>query len=181
MNLLFKITDKDLGMKEKEVKEYKLRMSARGLVINDDGKIAIQFKKNTKEYKLIGGGLKKGEEPEECFKREVFEETGCKIEINNNLGTTEEYINYKGVKQISYIFVGKVIENTNTLHLTEKEKREGAELIWTNPKEAIKLIENSFNDLSASTYSKDYDIYRMKCISLRDRKIIEYYIDNYLK
>ena len=40
-------------------------------------------------------------------------------------------------------------------------------------------MENSYNDLTASTYSKDYDVYRMKFISLRDRKILEYYISNY--
>ena len=71
------------------------------------------------------------------------------------------------------------MENTNTLYLTEKEKNEGAELIWVSPLDALKLMENSYNDLTASTYSKDYDVYRMKFISLRDRKILEYYISNY--
>ena len=44
---------------------------------------------------------------------------------------------------------------------------------------ALKLIENSYHELTSSTYEDDYDVYRMKFISLRDRKILKYYIDNY--
>lgn len=178
MNILFKLTDKDIGIPEKDVKEYKTRIAARGIIINDEWKIAIQFKSNTKEYKLIGGGLKNNEEPSIGFKREVLEETGCNVEIITELGVTEEYISNKSAKQISYVFVAKVIENTNLLHLTEKEKSEGAELIWLTATEALQLMEKSFNDLTSSTYSQDYDTYRMKFISLRDRKILEYYIEN---
>ena len=50
MSLLFRLTDKDIGMPFKEVKDYKTRMAARGIIINQDGKIAIQ-KKN--KYKGI--------------------------------------------------------------------------------------------------------------------------------
>ena len=179
MNILFKLTDKDIGMQEKENKEYKTRIAARGIILNADGKIAVQFKKNTKEYKLIGGGLENGEQPNEGFKREVLEETGCKIDIIKQLGVTEEYISMRGAKQISHIFVAKVLDDTNVLYLTEKEKSEGAELIWVTPLEALRLIENSYNELISSTYAEDYDVYRMKFISLRDRKILEYYITNY--
>ena len=179
MDILFKITDKDIGMPEKKIKEYKTRIAARGIILNDDGQIAIQKKKNTKEYKLIGGGVEEGEQPNEGFKREVLEETGCKIDIIKKLGITEEYISMKGAKQISHIFVAKVLFDTNVLYLTGKEKSEGAELIWVTPQEAVKLIENSYNSLTSSNYSKDYDVYRMKFISIRDRKILEYYIANY--
>ena len=118
------------------------------------------------------------EEPSEGFAREVLEETGCKIDIIKKLGVTEEYISMKGAKQISHIFVAKVRDNTNVLSLTEKEKSEGAKLIWVTPQEALRLMENSYNKLTPSTYENDYDVYRMKFISLRDRKILEYYIVN---
>lgn len=179
MSVLFQLTDKDIGMPFKEVKDYKTRIAARGIIINEDGKIAIQKKTNTKEYKLIGGGIENGESPSDGFKREVFEETGCKIDIIHELGIVEEHISMKSVKQISYIFVAKVLNDTSKLHLTEKEKAEGAELIWVSLFDALKLIENSYNELTSSTYEDNYDVYRMKFISLRDRKILEYYIDNY--
>ena len=179
MGLLFQLTDKDIGMPFKEVKDYKTRIAARGIIINQDGKIAIQKKTNTKEYKLIGGGIENGEKPSDGFKREVFEETGCKIDIIHELGIVEEHISMKSVKQISYIFVAKVLNDTSKLNLTGKEKAEGAELIWVSPIDALRLMENSYHELTSSTYEVDYDVYRMKFISLRDRKILKYYIDNY--
>ena len=179
MGLLFQLTDKDIGMPFKEVKDYKTRIAARGIIINEDGKIAIQKKTNTKEYKLIGGGIENGEKPSDGFKREVFEETGCKINIIHEIGIVEEYISMKSIKQISYIFVAKVLNDTSKLNLTEKEKAEGAELIWVSLFDALKLMENSYHELTSSTYEVDYDVYRMKFISLRDRKILKYYIDNY--
>lgn len=179
MDVLFKLTDKDIGMPEKEVEEYKTRIAARGIILNSEGKIAIQSKSNTKEYKLIGGGIEEGEEPSEGFKREVLEETGCEVDIIEKLGIVEEYISFKGAKQISHVFVAKVVDDTHLLGLTEKEAVEGADLIWVSPQEAIKLIEESYDQLTSSTYDKNYDVYRMKFISLRDKKILEYYISNY--
>ena len=46
-------------------------------------KIAIFYKSNKNEYKLPGGGMENDENPEEAFKREVLEETGCVVEIVN--------------------------------------------------------------------------------------------------
>ena len=62
------------------------------------------------------------ENPEDAFYREVAEETGCKVEIIKYLGVTEEYKYKNNFKQISYIFVSKVIEDTQKLNLTQKEK-----------------------------------------------------------
>ena len=83
MNLICKITDKDIGEKYNEIDNPKIRFAARGIVIRDDGKIAIFYKSNKNEYKLPGGGMENDENPEEAFKREVLEETGCVVEIVN--------------------------------------------------------------------------------------------------
>lgn len=178
MNLLFKLTDKDIGIEPKEINEYKLRIAARGIVIKDGGKIALQYKSNTNEFKLIGGGIENEEELEDAFKREVLEETGCEVEIIKKLGVTEEYISLKKAKQISHIFIAKVIKDLHILKLTEKEKREGAQLIWETPEEALKLIKNSYEKLLPSNYVEEYDVYRMKFVVLRDTKILEYYLEN---
>ena len=49
------------------------------------------------------------------------------------MGTTEEYKTLDNFKQISYIFVGKVLEDTKQLNVTQKEKDEGAKLVWETP------------------------------------------------
>ena len=173
MCMLIKITDEDIGELSKDMNNPRLRLGARGIVIREDGKIAIFNKSNKNEYKLPGGGIEDDENPEEAFKREVLEETGCKIEIINKLGTTEEYKTLDNFKQISYIFVGKVVEDTKQLNVTQKEKDEGAKLIWETPENALKVITESYDKLVASKYES---VYHTRFIVLRDRKILEYYM-----
>lgn len=174
MELICKITDEDIGEKIINMENSKLRLGARGIVIREDGKIAIFNKSNKNEYKLPGGGLEGEEKPEEAFKREVLEETGYEVEIIETLGTTEEYKSLNNFKQISYVFVGKVINDTKHLNITEKEKYEGAKLVWETPEKALELITKCFDKLIASKYAS---IYSTKFVVLRDRKILEKYIE----
>ena len=173
-NLIAKITDKDFEMEFCDMENPKSRKSARGIVIRKDGKIAIINKANKHEYKLPGGGVEENENPKDAFYREVTEETGCNVEIIKFLGITEEYKYKKNFKQTSYVFVANVITDTKKLNLTKKEQDEGAKLLWVEPMEALKLIKNCINDLKDSQYE---DVYATKFVVLRDRKILEYYLD----
>ena len=175
MSLICRITDKDIGEKQIELENPRVRLAARGIVIRDDGKIAVFNKANKNEYKLPGGGIENDENPEEAFKREVLEETGCIVEVIEELGIAEEHKSQINFKQISKVFVGKVIEDTKQLHVTEKEKNEGARLIWEYPKKALELITDCYEKLVDSNYES---VYVTKFILLRDRKILEYYINN---
>ena len=158
MDVLFKLTDEDIGYEYHELENPELRLAARGIVVRDDGKIAVFNKSNKNEYKLPGGGMEEDENPEEAFKREVLEETGCIIEITHILGTTEEYKAQSNFKQISYIFVGKVIEDTLQVNFTKKEKDEGAKLIWETPEKALELITDCYDKLVDSDYENVYAI-----------------------
>ena len=174
MELICKIIDEDIGELSTKMDNPRLRLGARGIVVREDGKIAVFNKSKKNEYKLPGGGIEGEEKPEEAFKREVLEETGCKVEIVKKLGTTEEYKTLDNFKQISYVFVGKVLEDTKQLNVTEKEKDEGAKLIWETPEKALKLITESYDKLIASKYES---VYHTKFIVLRDRRILEKYIE----
>lgn len=174
MELICKITDLDIGEELLKMENPRLRLAARGIVIREDGKIAVFNKSNKNEYKLPGGGIEGEENPEIAFKREAMEETGCEVEIIKELGTTEEYKSLNNFKQISYVYVGKVIKDTKQLHVTEKEKDEGAKLLWETPQKALELITECYNNLIASKYES---VYSTKFIVLRDRKILEKYIN----
>ena len=178
MNLICKLTDADIGESFTEIKNPKLRTAARGIVIRDDGKIAVFHKANKNEFKLPGGGTENNESPEQTFKREVLEETGCVVDILNQLGITEEYKCQVNFKQISTVFLGKVIDDTTQLNVTQKEKDEGAELLWETPEKALELITDCFSKLKKSNYDS---VYSTKFMVLRDRKILEYYIKNFKK
>ena len=174
MELICKLTDEDIGEISVKMDNPRLRLGARGIVVREDGKIAVFNKSNKNEYKLPGGGIEGEEKPDEAFKRETLEETGCIIEVIKELGTTEEYKSLDNFKQISYVFVGKVLKDTKQLNVTQKEKDEGAKLLWETPENALKLITESYNKLIASKYES---VYHTKFIILRDRKILEKYIE----
>jgi 8-oxo-dGTP diphosphatase len=168
------ITDKDFGLKEKEFDNPRIRYGARGIVLDNDGKIAILNKKNKNEYKLVGGGIDENETPIQAFLREVYEESG--VVLQNEiiyLGNIEEHKSQDNFKQISYVYVGYVKEIKKT-HFTKKEKDEGARIIWLTIEEAMKLIKESEHTLKASQYE---NLYHSKFIVKRDYEILKYYMD----
>lgn len=175
MNCIRILIDEDFGLKSIPFNNPRIRYGARGIVIREDGKIAIFNKTNKNEYKLPGGGIDKEEDIKEAFKREVLEETGCNVEIIDTLGTIEEHKSLDNFKQISYLFVGKVIKDNNQLYLTEKEINEGAKVLWVDKEEGLNLITNCLNELKESKYE---NLYHSKFIVLRDKYILEYYLKN---
>ena len=54
------------------------RVSVKGVVVDDDGRILITKEDNGK-WEMLGGGLEHGEDPKECLVREIREETGLKV------------------------------------------------------------------------------------------------------
>ena len=76
--------------------------------------------------------------------------------------------------QISYVFIGKVLKDTQKLNITEKEKDEGAKLLWEDPKYALNFITECYENLIASKYES---VYATKFVVLRDRKILEKYLE----
>ena len=173
MNCIRVLVDEDFRLKSIKFNNPRIRKGARGIIINSDGKIAVFNKVNKNEYKLPGGGIDNGENPEVAFKREVLEETGCEIEIIKLLGTIEEYRSLDNFKQISYVFVAKVVNDRHELSLTQKEKDVGAQLLWVEDTEALRLITGCYDNLKESKYE---NLYHSRFIVLRDRNILEYYL-----
>lgn len=175
MNTIAVLTDKEFDLEPQEFNNPQFRKASRGIVIREsDGKIALQYKKNKNQYKLVGGGIEDGEASNIAFVREVLEETGCEVEIIKELGVVEEFRSHNNFKQISYVYFAKVIKDTKTLNLTEREIHDGAELVWKTPEEALELIISSYDNLISSKYE---NVYSSRFVWLRDKKILEYYLD----
>ena len=178
INSIYTVTDEDIGEKSEKIETFeKERRGARGIVLNDDGKIAVFNIALKNEYKLPGGGIDPGESTTEAFKREIYEETGCEVEIVDFLGTIEELKTKDSFRQVSYIYIAKVINDTKSLHVTEQEEKEGANLTWEKPEKALELITDCFDKLVASPCeNKETSVYYTKFIVMRDRKILENYL-----
>ena len=175
MKVIKTLTDKDFNLDVKEMINPRKREGARGLVFNKDGNIAILFKKNKNEYKLIGGGIDDGEEPEDAFVREVKEETGCSVKIDKYLGNFIEEKSQDSFIQTSYVFVAHIIGNKSVPKYTKKEEDEGSRCIWLDIDEAMYLIKNCEDKLKPSKYDGEMSIYHTKFIVKRDYEILKYY------
>ena len=105
-------------------------------------RIALLFVSRHNYHKLPGGGIESGESVKEALEREITEETGCKAEIEESLGSIRELGDDFGIKQISYCFIARVSECDKETSFTEKEKRQGFQLKWVTLDEAISLIGN---------------------------------------
>lgn len=121
-----------------------------------------------------GGGIDEGETSEEAFKREVLEETGCEIDNIELLGITKELKSLGNFQQISYVFRSKVRKINDELSLTQKEKDEGARLLWLPPEVALEKIEDCEKELKESKYE---NLYHSKFINYRDKEILKYYME----
>ena len=174
------ITERDLGLDIIEGKETEfyskdnnnmtIRYGARGIVEGKDGKIAVIYKKNKNEYKLPGGGVDKGEDFKEAFKRECVEEIGCIIEnVEYLFDIEEDHIN-DNFKQISKVYISKVKEKLESNNLTEQEKEEGLEYLWLDKKEALEKMKECIKNLKGSKYD---NVYRTKFVVGRDIRIME--------
>lgn len=185
MNCIKVLTDLDLNLDVKEFNNPRIRYGARGIVLNDNNEIAILNKKNKNEYKLVGGGIDENEDPTLAFKREVLEESGCKIEIDDCLGIIKEEKSQDNFIQTSYVYVAHVIEDTNQLGLTQDEIDDGATLLWLPIDDALEKIKNSEDNLKASTHEGAMSVYHAKFIVRRDYTILNYfkrkYAEDYIK
>ncbi|WP_214816947.1 NUDIX hydrolase [Exiguobacterium sp. s131] len=55
------------------------------LCINEEQEVLLVKNRDIQQWSLPSGGLEDGETPEQCCRREVFEETGYRISINQRL------------------------------------------------------------------------------------------------
>jgi len=140
MKLLAEISEGSLGLEggfEQLNTTYRLRKSARVILLNDEGKMATQYLNTYTYHKLPGGGVDQGESVEEATKREVLEEVGCDCEIVKPLGMVIEYRNAHNLLHISYCFVAKVVGEIGETALEPGEIEEGQETLWVKPEEVL--------------------------------------------
>lgn len=112
--------------------EYFERIAVYGIVINEEGKIAII--KTPRGYFLPGGGIEGSESHEQCLKREFMEETGYQITVENYIGRSSLYHvskTYRYSHGTGYFYFATLTQKKNN-GIEEDHK-----LIWLEPAECI--------------------------------------------
>ncbi len=79
------------GEAVKAGQRYRRRPGVYAVLLQGDHILATHQAAPTPEFQLPGGGIDKGEQPIAALHREVFEETGWKIEVTRRLGAFRRF------------------------------------------------------------------------------------------
>lgn len=122
-----------------------------GAIIMKDGKILMAGNERANYLYSVGGRIKFGETAEEAVVREVYEETGVKMEIDR-LGFVHENYFYgdaptnlgKLIYEISFYFYMKVPNDFAPISNSFTEDNCKEFLEWVSPDEGIKMYPTFF-------------------------------------
>lgn len=109
-----------------DVENYKLNMRAAVIIIHNN-KILVHKNVNYDHYALVGGRIMIGENSSETVKREILEELGKEIVIEEYIATLENFFEMKRTKYHEIMFVYKAeFKNEEDRYIESKmENREG--------------------------------------------------------
>ena len=150
--------------------KYTPRTSPRAVLFDKDNKIALLHVTKHNYYKLPGGGADEGEDIKTALARECLEETGCQIEIGNEIGQTVEYRSKWQKIQTSPCFLAKVVGDKGQTNFEGDEIDYGFELVWVDFDQALDLVANS--QPGDGTYDGKFIIKRDKIILEEAKKLL---------
>ncbi|MCA9332368.1 NUDIX domain-containing protein [Candidatus Saccharibacteria bacterium] len=162
---LLTINESDFDDKADDSKRssYTERSAARGVLLDQSGKVYLLNVSKHSYHKLPGGGIDPGEKIIEAFKRELLEEVGCNGEVIQELGKVIEYRHFFSQKQTSYCFLAQQVGEQMESSLEEGEIAEGMyEVKAANIDDAIRILEQDNPDNMEGKYIQMRDITILK-------------------
>jgi ADP-ribose pyrophosphatase YjhB (NUDIX family) len=125
-----------------DLKTFEIRTSVRAIITDNENNIALVYSKKLDYHTLPGGTLDSGETSTQAVVRECLEETGCTVEIVNELGTIQEVRKqHQKIGEIDGILV-RVVGEKGSPVLEVDEVEEGLTVVWVSISDASKI----FND-----------------------------------
>jgi mutator protein MutT len=113
---------------------------AAAIIQNEQGEILLQKRGDSKGWGLPGGAIELGESAEDAMRREVFEETGLRVKVEDFLGVYtryfSEYPNGDQAQSIAFFFICSI--DSGTLHIDHNDG-ETLDLQFFPPESAPRL------------------------------------------
>lgn len=147
------------------------RVTARAVVVNPHGMLAVMYEEKYDIHTLPGGGVEAGESIEEALRREIAEETGCTIAAVEPLGYVEENRAHADFTQFSYYYIVRTVDDTLSPHLTDVEIANGTRVMWCTLEEAYARIALPVFDRPQGKFLQARDVAVLN--AYRARKAIE--------
>jgi 8-oxo-dGTP diphosphatase len=110
------------------------RISVKGIVVDEQGRILLAREDNGK-WELMGGGIEHGEAPHEALRREIIEETGLVITAISE--TPKYFVTSKRLNKTSYL--ANIIYEIELADLNFTPSEECQALQFFAPEEAKRL------------------------------------------
>ena len=143
---------------------FKVREACRAIIVKDDN-ILISYETQTNQLMLPGGGLESGETYEQCLIRELEEETGYIIEVNEKIVTINEY--YGDTLWINHYYICNIVGNGN-IKLSQEEKQEGMIPKWFNLSECLNIFKSFEYDPCCGTGGFKVGLYKREYTALTE-------------
>src|SRR5690242_4400614 len=121
---------------------YTERPAGRAIIFDGD-KVALIHVSKHGYYMLPGGGIEDEDIPT-ALAREIMEELGNAVTIEQEVGSIEVYFDRWQQKQIDYCYTARKVGADHDTELIQFEKDAGYQTVWADDlAEAIKLIEDA--------------------------------------
>lgn len=138
------------------VSKLELRPAGYGFVVHGGQLLVVQMR-HTGKFWFPGGALEKGETLEECVKREIWEETGVKVEVVELLHFKEVFFYYdpedRAFHNFSFFYLCRPLTlETTDEHIMADEETNNAQ--WID----IKSFDQGFH----ASVSEVLEVYRQK-------------------
>lgn len=127
-----------------EIAALPLRRAARAVMFDAENKMALLHVARDGYYKLPGGGVDEGETLVEALHRECLEETGCKIQVGEEIGLVIEYRRSANILQESYVYFARVVGEKGEVQFTDNEKQMGCAIVWMTLDEAMAQMSTQY-------------------------------------
>lgn len=147
--------------------DVKMRYAGKGVVIDQEWKVAIIHSTTYGGYELPWGHIDPGEDKEQAFVRECREEIGCDIEIIRYIGYVIEHRYREQYKKTSYYFVAKLIGEKWIPQLEAGEQADGLETLRISPDELRQFFA-----------PQAYDNIERQFVQARDAMVVERFLES---
>lgn len=141
----FRMED-DLYPLRKEGWEEHPRIIARGLVLDEEGKVLLHEIRRDDAFgkegylETPGGGVDRGETLEEALRRECLEELGRDVVPLLYLGSVEDEYRVIGRRNITHFFLARAVGEKEALHMVSRGDSLIERTLALSPREALALM-----------------------------------------